>query len=278
MGLNLRGESSGSVELNAPSSGGDVNITVPGQEGTLLIENSSGITSSTSLLVGSGVTITSGGIDMAVGVTTIGGALEIFHDGLDSFVHGNTNTRQLKIRGQEVRVVNEANSEIMAKFIQDGTVELYHNNSKKLETTSTGVVVTGILTATSVSGAGFPSGTLMLFQQTAAPTGWTKQTTHNNKALRVVSGSVTNGGSDSFTTVFGTSKTTASHTLTESEIPAHTHSYSTSNGQVAGSGLVTGNVSGSSNTGSTGGGGGHSHDLSNFDLEFVDLIIASKDA
>ena len=30
-----------------------------------------------------------------------------------------------------------------------------------------------------------PSGTSMLFQQTAAPTGWTKQTTHNDKAIRL---------------------------------------------------------------------------------------------
>ena len=34
------------------------------------------------------------------------------------------------------------------------------------------------------------SGTTMLFQQSTAPTGWTKQTTHNDKALRVVTGTV----------------------------------------------------------------------------------------
>src|SRR5712671_6740374 len=34
----------------------------------------------------------------------------------------------------------------------------------------------------------FASGTRLLFQQTSAPTGWTKDTTHNDKALRVVSG------------------------------------------------------------------------------------------
>ena len=32
--------------------------------------------------------------------------LKIFHDGTDSFIHGTTSTRQLKIRGQEIRVVN----------------------------------------------------------------------------------------------------------------------------------------------------------------------------
>lgn len=39
----------------------------------------------------------------------------------------------------------------------------------------------------------FPSGTKMVFFQASAPTGWTQDTTHNNKALRVVSGS--GGGS-----------------------------------------------------------------------------------
>ena len=72
-----------------------------------------------------------------------GGDLKIFHDGTDSFIHGTTSTRQLKIRGQEIRVVNEANSEIMAKFIEDGAVELYHDNIKKLQTSTTDGVILG---------------------------------------------------------------------------------------------------------------------------------------
>lgn len=42
-----------------------------------------------------------------------------------------------------------------------------------------------------------PSGTAMLFQQTAAPTGWTKSTSFNDRALRVTTGTV--GGSAGFT-------------------------------------------------------------------------------
>ena len=90
-----------------------------------------------------------------------------------------------------------------------------------------------------VTGTGaIPSGTVMLFQQTSAPTGFTKITTQNNKALRVVSGSASTGGSNSFTSSLNSSKTvsgttggtavtitgsTGSHTLATSEIPAHTH-------------------------------------------------------
>ena len=51
--------------------------------------------------------------------------------------------------------------------------------------------------------AGFASGTIMLFAQTAAPTGWTKNSsTGDNSALRVVTGGVGSGGSVDFTTVF----------------------------------------------------------------------------
>ena len=130
-----------------------------------------------------------------------------------------------------------------------------------------------------------PSGTKQIFVQTAAPTGWTKDTSHNDKAMRIVSGTAGSGGSDAFTTTFGSGKTTASHTLTESEIPAHTHTTTTLDNVVKGeftaqTGFrvdVTGGTGSGTTTGSTGSGGGHSHDLSGFDLQYVDVIIATKD-
>jgi hypothetical protein len=76
--------------------------------------------------------------------------------------------------------------------------------------------------------SGFEPGTKMLFQQSAAPTGWTKDTTHNNKALRVVSGSVTTGGNLSFTSAFanrGISGTVDDHALIIAELPSHTHAF-----------------------------------------------------
>ena len=79
--------------------------------------------------------------------------------------------------------------------------------------------------------------TNMLFYQSAAPTGWTKNTTAtvNNKALRVVSGNGGgSGGSSSFTglltgtgapyTASGTNTgSVGNHTLTIQQIPGHTH-------------------------------------------------------
>lgn len=74
--------------------------------------------------------------------------------------------------------------------------------------------------------SGVPSGTRMLFQQTAAPTGWTKDTSINNRALRVTDSSVTTGGTVSFSNIFtarAVSGTVGNHTLTVAEMPAHGH-------------------------------------------------------
>jgi hypothetical protein len=68
-----------------------------------------------------------------------------------------------------------------------------------------------------------PSGTTMLFQQTAAPTGWVKVVTHNDKSLRVVNGTVGNGGSVPFSSLFGRTNVDF-HTLDLNEMPFHGHS------------------------------------------------------
>ena len=147
---------------------------------------------------------------------------------------------------------------------------------------------------TNTSSLGFPTGTLMLFQQTAAPTGWTKQTTHNDKVLRVVSGTASSGGSSSFSTVFqnqtptinATGLSAAATTLSTTQIPSHNHSYTetTLAANVMGPDSYGPATTVSGTTGSTGGGGSHSHTLSGsvtssaitLAVQYVDLIIASK--
>lgn len=86
----------------------------------------------------------------------------------------------------------------------------------------------GRLTAASSGAApsAFPAGTVMMFVQTAAPTGWTKSTTHDNKALRVVSGTAGSGGTVAFTTAFASkavSGTVGATTLDTTQIPSHNH-------------------------------------------------------
>lgn len=146
----------------------------------------------------------------------------------------------------------------------------------------------------------FASGTRLLFQQTSAPTGWTKVTTHNDAVLRVVSGVVGSGGTDEFTTLFGTSKSTASYTLLSADMPSHTHGvtdpghyhtlsnlfYYTSGNTWTTTSASLAPSTHSPNTDTkttgitlqnTGGGGGHSHTLNNMNLKYADCIIASKD-
>ena len=156
---------------------------------------------------------------------------------------------------------------------------------------------TGIISATEFRGNGanltgvqpFPSGTLMLFQQTASPTGWTKQTDHNNKALRCVSGAAGSGGSVAFTTAFTSRSgvgTVAATTLDATQIPSHTHSYTVSNDQntrvvpsTNPAHVFLNQGTTAATTGSQGSGGSHTHgfDLTmNFDVQYVDLIIAAK--
>ena len=168
------------------------------------------------------------------------------------------------------------------------------------------VDASGNVSATSFTGDGasltgveaFPAGTKMLFGQTAAPTGWTKITTDNDAALRIVSGTVGTGGSVGLSTALATptvtgtiAGSTGAHTLTEAQIPSHRHGITTKSNN----GVNTFNIeafqyrNGNQNTGEvtnyTGGGGSHSHSLSatfssgtaTINVKYVDTIMASKD-
>lgn len=182
----------------------------------------------------------------------------------------------------------------------------------------------------------FASGTLMLFQQTSAPTGWTKQTTHNDKALRVVSGSCSSGGTTAFSTAMATPSVSGtvgisgspaagnlavsvsgnvnigSTTLSINQIPAHSHTYYASNDSSpnGGNNISTysqpkaqdNSTSVAFNTANSGGNGSHNHSAghnlsgsmsgspsvgnlagslssatASINLQYVDMIIASKD-
>jgi len=137
----------------------------------------------------------------------------------------------------------------------------------------------------------FTSGTVMLFVQTSAPTGWVKSTAHNNKALRVVSGTAASGGTVAFTTAFanqpvsGTNGAVGATTLTLAQIPSHTHTYDAveyspfSDFTASGGNYETGSV----NTGAAGGGGSHTHASPSFSgtainlaVQYVDVIICTK--
>jgi len=133
------------------------------------------------------------------------------------------------------------------------------------------------------------AGTVMLFFQAAAPAGWTQVTTHNNKALRIVSGAGGgSGGSVTFTNAFTTQAVSGSNsatTLTEAQLPPHQHSYYIGSG--TGSVMPDyspadgNNASAMAYTNFTGGGSPHNHTFTgtaiNLAVQYIDLIIARKD-
>jgi hypothetical protein len=137
----------------------------------------------------------------------------------------------------------------------------------------------------------FAATTALLFYQAAAPTGWTKSTTNDNKALRVVSGTTggSAGGSVAFTTAFASqtpagtvsvgvsagtlavgigtltgtigSLTGGAYTLSTADIPSHTHTNVVTS---TGGALFITTAGGTRSTGSTdatGGGGSHTHGI-----------------
>ena len=70
--------------------------------------------------------------------------LAISHDGSNSYIDNNTGVLNIRSLGSGANVQIIADSDYMARFVNDGAVELYYDNNKKLETTSSGVALTGI--------------------------------------------------------------------------------------------------------------------------------------
>ena len=73
--------------------------------------------------------------------------LQLFHDGTNSVVKDTRNAGKVRIQADNFDIIDKDASETMLSATVDGAVELNYNGSKKLETTNTGVVVTGICTA-----------------------------------------------------------------------------------------------------------------------------------
>jgi hypothetical protein len=164
--------------------------------------------------------------------------------------------------------------------------------------TSTGILFPDGTTLTSKYQV-IPQGAVAVFYQAAAPTGWTKSTTHNDKALRVVSGTGGgSGGSIAFSSAFpntvkpisGPVSVTGSvgpYTLQTADLPGHTHTNggAISLAQVGGDVQLGGGWTRTApNTGAAGGGGAHSHPISvtasfsttiDVRCQYIDVIIAS---
>lgn len=203
-----------------------------------------------------------------------------------------SNTATINLPTSSGDLLTTGSTGLNANNITTGILAVANGGTGINSTGTAGNVLTsdGSAWVSQAVGGGFTAGTVMLFGQTSAPTGWTKDTTnYDNSALRVVTGSAGTGGSVDFTTAFSSQSITGtigSTTLSTSEIPSHSHQLAQT---VYYSGLNTstlGKGDGSSvpqtySTNNTGGGGSHTHSLSggslNLAVKYVDVIRATKD-
>ena len=141
--------------------------------------------------------------------------------------------------------------------------------------------------ATTLTTNPIPAGSVVLFYQSAAPTGWTQVTSLNDYDLRLVSGTGgTTGGTTAYSTVFANqSPTTGATTLSTAQIPSHNHdSYWNNAGACGPSASFPSDYSSdplsphSSPTSSTGGGGSHTHTggTVTLNVRYANIIICSK--
>jgi len=143
--------------------------------------------------------------------------------------------------------------------------------------------------ATKVESGDIPSGSAMVFFQTAAPSGWTKSTANTDKALRVTSGDGGGtGGSVAFETAFASQTpagTNAGTALSTSQLPSHSHAiYASQVGAAGGANYATYGASGAeqtSATATTGSGATHTHTFTgtaiDLDVQYLNVIVCTKD-
>ena len=122
-GSNLTGINTDLVSDTSPQLGGNLDVNTKN-----IVFGDSGDTTDDRLTFGAGTD------------------LSIYHDGTDSRIQNATGV--LRVLSADFRVQNAANTETQIKAVQDGAVELYHNNSKKFETESSGCKIDGSLELT----------------------------------------------------------------------------------------------------------------------------------
>ena len=93
-----------------------------------------------------------------------GGDLEIYHNGADNYIDAKTGSLYFRntlptntiFQTGNFTIKNQSNNQNVANFAPgaNGGAKIYHENALRFNTTSSGAVVSGILTATSFSGDG----------------------------------------------------------------------------------------------------------------------------
>ena len=131
------------------ASGGAENGVVVKQDGAVelyhdnskkLETTSTGVSITGKLETTTFISVAADNQDLKVGA---GDDLKLFHDGSNSYIDNNTGALNIRSLGSGANVQIIADSDYMARFVNDGAVELYYDNSKKLETVADGVNLAG---------------------------------------------------------------------------------------------------------------------------------------
>jgi len=163
--VRLTGSNSGYVEIAAFADAGNLSFTMP-TSGTALIGNGNnvytGITTFNNDVTFDGATAgydvvwdrSDNQLEFATNAkATFGDAMQIYHDGNNSLIQ-DSGTGHVQVRSGTFTVGNAGLTKTSAIFNSGSGQQLNFNNNQKFITTNTGVVVSGICTATSFSGDG----------------------------------------------------------------------------------------------------------------------------
>ena len=178
--IKLTGSNSGYVEIDSAADAGNLTLQLP-TSGTKLLSNAgnvfTGITTTGQLDINGSIDVSSTSVfnndltlkggsydvlwdssDNALefgtnAKATFGGAMQLYHDGSNSLIQ-DSGTGHVQIRSGTFTVGNAGLTKTSAIFNSGSGQQLNFNNNQKFITTNTGVVVTGICTATSFSGSG----------------------------------------------------------------------------------------------------------------------------
>ena len=154
----------GDAAVNLTTSSGDITIDAAANDSDIIFkgsDNSSDITMLTldgsdagTAIFNNNITIPNDSGQIKLGAS---GDLEIYHDGSHSHIR-DAGTGDLRIRTTKLQLLNASSHEYLVAT-SGGSVDIYHNDVKKFETTSAGVTVTGNILISDAGNIGSASDT-----------------------------------------------------------------------------------------------------------------------
>ena len=166
--IKLTGSNSGYVEIDSAADAGNLTLQLP-TAGSALLSNAGNVFTGITTFTGVNITddITFNGASYNVlwdksdnqlefgtnAKLSFGDAMQIYHDGSNSLIQ-DSGTGHVQVRSGTFTVGNAGLTKTSAIFNSGSGQQLNFNNNQKFITTNTGVVISGICTATSFSGSG----------------------------------------------------------------------------------------------------------------------------